>query len=159
MTDNREQLAFRFPPGTRQRIEALRLERETITATMLRALTALERSPDARLDPQLDESTTQPSNALSERLAAIETRLDKLESASRPSARPAARRPKGDGEFQYPDDVRRAAVELRRAGKTGPQIADEIEKMTGKRPNKKSVIRQVSIWAEQLGLDAGAGSA
>lgn len=133
MTDDREQLAFKFPPGTRARIDALRLERETLTGAVLRAIAALEAAPGTEPDPKPDSTET--------RLDRIETRLDRLESVSRQA--PAPR-------YQYDEAVRRRAVEMADSGARTAEIADELSRLTGRAPNLKSLAAQVRQWRVQL---------
>lgn len=156
MTDTREQIALRFPPGTRARIDALRLEHETITAVLLRALAALERSPDARLDSPLDTSSHQPDNALSERLDAIETRLDRLEAASRPASRQTSRHGSGGTgtpvltSRQFGPEAKQRAVDLAASGASAEAIIDALLQEYGRAPSKSNLARTLKRWADEV---------
>ncbi|MEA1052488.1 hypothetical protein U5801_22160 [Lamprobacter modestohalophilus] len=74
----REQIALRFPQGTKARLLALDEPRDTMTETLLRAIEALERQP-----------LEQPTDALQQRPEAIEQRL--TPSTATPTDSPTAR--------------------------------------------------------------------
>lgn len=159
MTDTREQIALKFPAGTRERIEALRLERETTTAVILRALAALERPTDARLDT----SSQRLDSDLCERLDRIETRLDRIEQTSRQPSIPASAPipPKapptaGSGSHtRYSDEAKRYALELLDAGRTHRQIADALAERFGYQPNTKNLPRHFARWRDELRAGSG----
>lgn len=142
MTDNREQIALRFPAGTRSRLDALRLEGESLTAVILRGLAALEQPPPAiapeRLDTELDT-----------RLAEIEARLASLESAARPTPKPATSKRKSGGKFEYPNEARDRAIYMLDQGIRLADIAAELEAMTGHRPAKTSLGGMIRRWKEK----------
>ncbi len=79
MVDEREQVGFKLPPGTRARMDSLRLERETLTELLLRALDCLERSPAADETPSSTLALDQRMAAVDDRLSAIEAQLSALD--------------------------------------------------------------------------------
>lgn len=146
-----ERLSLKLPPGTKARIDRLRLDRETTTAVLLRALDALETAPDV--------PAAEPVTA---RMDAIERRLDALETSNRRPRKTASDVPvqpergerdaleRPQGVMGYPIDVKRRAVEMKQQGFSHRQIVAWIESETGRAPNLDGMSSQLKKWAEKL---------
>jgi hypothetical protein len=153
LPDTREQIALRFPPGTRARIERLRLPRETLTAVLLRGLDALEQPPQADPDPS-------PLDALEARVAALEARLDGAGHSGHDTSRrgkmigktrqAASRQTPKQRPGDYPPEVREMAARMKMDGLGNAEICAAIRERCGRAPNRKNATSVIRRWIEQL---------
>lgn len=128
-----EQIALKFPDGTKERIRTLADPGETMTATILRGLAVLEgrsAAHDAEPgQPQADERLS----AMEDRIAAIEAMLAPVE---------------GSGS-DYPDVVKLGAVKMQAEGRAPAEIRKAIEQACGRSPDPKHLARTLRRWAGQ----------
>lgn len=137
MSEPAEQLAFRVPAGTRERIRTLAREGESMTATVLRGLAALEGQGAARdAEPGQLQGDGRLS-AMEDRIAAIEAMLAPVE---------------GSGS-DYPDVVKAGALKMQAEGRAPAEIRAAIEAVCGRSPDPKHLARTLRRWA---GIGAGA---
>jgi hypothetical protein len=135
-----EQLALRFPTGTRDRVRALAGDGESMTAVLLRGIAALEgRGAIDSTEPE------QPHNG---RLAVIEQRLDAIEASLAPAVEGSAQ--------DYPEIVRAGAVKLHEVGRTTTQVRRAIEQACGRAPSMKHMTKTLRRWASLVGGQSGA---
>lgn len=165
MTDNREQIALRFPPGTREKLRKLAYPGEPMTAVILRGLAALEAAPPQHQDPGRLE-------AVESRLDALEQRLDNLSNRQTPmldsarqreterplaSSLPSAPRPpaRPNKYGSYSDAAKLRALELWQAGASNKEIREGIYEIEGRCPHGDSLRKQLLGWADKFGLLEG----
>lgn len=129
-----EQLALRFPDGTKERIRALAGDGESMTATLLRALAVLE-GHDA-----IDSA--EPNQPRDARLEAIEARLESLEAMLAPA--------EGSGP-DYPEVIRAGAVKLHEIGRSTAEVRRAIEDANGRAPSMKHMTKTIRRWSAQIG--------
>lgn len=155
-----EQIALRFPEGTRDRIKALARDGETMTGVVLRALAALEGQGDRGRPDDTGRAQGEP-DALSVRLAALESRVGALERTGSLGGvafetRPFETKPKpdssepGDG-AEYPIAARDMALGMKARGCSPAEIRTALEKMTGRSPSPKHLSRTLRRWSGQAG--------
>ena len=143
---HREQIALRFPEGTKARLQAVAQPHESLTATILRAIEALEQHPQEL-----------PSDATEQRLADMEQRLSAIErrqpqggiqghlaTSRRGADARKASRP------TYPDEAKRLAVELAAKGVGNPQIRDQLIEQFGASPKINNIPKRLATWKQQL---------
>ncbi|TCT20637.1 hypothetical protein [Thiobaca trueperi] len=133
MSEPAEQLAFRVPAGTRERIRTVAREGESMTATVLRGLAALEGQSAAH-----DAEPGQP--LADERLADLERRVSLLEGQA----------PAMESEGQdYPPLARDMALGMRARGCPPAEIRAALVKVCGKSPSAAHLARALRRWAGQ----------
>lgn len=157
-----EQLSMRVPDGTKARLRSLSKPPEALVDVLLRAIDALEYCGGAEPSLSLGDS-------LGERLGFIEQRLSALEKEPRLSAGqgpmamptiayeqpkpPPARDTNQGRNTRYSEADRRYAIDMKRLGYKRFEIAAELERRTGRRPNEQSLSTQLKTWAKQYGID------
>ncbi|WP_373506713.1 hypothetical protein [Thiocapsa sp.] len=143
-----EQIALRFPEGTRDRIKALARDGESMTALVLRALAAMEGQCDRQHhnDAGRDQGEL---DTLSVRLAALERRITALErfgSTSKPdSSEPGA-------VAGYPVEARDMALGMQARGCTPAEIRVALEKAVGRSPGPKHLATALRRWSGQASV-------
>ena len=143
---HREQIALRFPLGTKSRLQAVAQPHESLTATILRAIEALEQHPQEL-----------PSDATERRLAEMEQRLSAIErrqpqggiQGHLATSRQGADARKASRPI-YPDEAKRLAVELAAKGIKNPQIRDQLLERFGASPKINNLPKRLVTWAKQL---------
>jgi hypothetical protein len=152
-----EQIALRFPDGTRDRIKALVRPGETMTSVVLRGLAALE-GPGATHDTE----DTRPH--LDARLYALEARIEALERLGSSEGipfetRPFETTPKPDSSepngAEYPVEAKDMAVGMLARGCTPAEIRTALERMVGRSPGPKHLSRTLRRWSGQAARAAG----
>jgi hypothetical protein len=148
-----EQIALRFPEGTRDRIKALARDGETMTGVVLRALAALEGqgathdTEDAR--PHRDARLS----ALEARIEALE-RLGSFEGVAFQTG-PFETTPKPDSSesngSEYPAEAKDMAVGMLARGCSPAQIRAALERTIGRAPSPKHLSRTLRRWSGQAG--------
>jgi hypothetical protein len=128
-----EQIALKFPDGTRERIKALAPGGETQTAVILRALAVLE---CGGIEP---ESPAAPAHD-ADRLAAMEARIAAVESSLAPAPETRA---SGD---EYPASARYLALGMRACGCRPDEIRAALLKACGRTPAAKHLARALRRW-------------
>lgn len=146
---DREQIGFRFPSGTRQRLAAQRLERESLMGVLLRGLDLLEQQD------QSDHHQGVDVVELARRVEAIELKLGggHIDTAPTPAPTPApapADQPKGTA-YRYPEAARRKAVEMSRAGYEHPEINAMLAQMCGRVPS--NITLSLQSWSAGFPVD------
>lgn len=145
-----EQIALRFPDGTRAHIKAVALAGETMTATLLRAISQLDGSTPDPMDHDEHLSQIRADLAsLAERVAALElpTAIKKT-----PTAKPRTR----SAPVAQPDtDAHDRAQTLKTEGLSYPEIAARMtaegyRTPKGKPLNKDSVYRLLQLQSGTL---------
>lgn len=101
----KEQIALRFPEGTKTRIQALAHPGETMTRTLLRAIDLLEKKPTPHEHPELD--------MLKDRMTQIEQTLAKLSV-------------KKSRNHQSRDAIEKRILDMSQTGLSTQQIADHL---------------------------------
>jgi hypothetical protein len=145
-----EQIALKFPDGTRAHIKAVALAGESMTATLLRAIGQLQRSAPDPMDhdgPLVQIRADLAS--LAERVAALElpTAIKKT-----PTAKPRTR----SAPVAQPDtDAHDRALVLKDQGLSYPEIATKLNAEgyrtpKGKPLNKDSVYRLLQLQSGTL---------
>ena len=134
-----EQLALRFPDGTKERVRALAGDGESMTSVLLRALAALE--------GQGATDGAEPEQPHNDRLEAILARLDVLEAGLAPA---------DDGEADYHLIVKQGAVRMQATGKAPAEIRKAIQQACGRSPDPKHLARTLRRWASLIGGQSGA---
>lgn len=155
---SREQIALRFPVGTKSRLSALAEPHESLTSTLLRAIDALEQQP-----------SEQPTSAIERRLDALEQRLDALESKTQQDAsstskqdrsrqsetvgqdqpKPARSTPLApSGHSAYPPEARRLAVSMLDDGASNAEVCAELIARFGRAPDRKNATAVFRRWRE-----------
>jgi hypothetical protein len=129
-----EQIALRFPDGTKDRIKTLAAEGETQTAVILRALASLEGRGS---DPEHQAITGPPG-----RLDALEARVEALEAAAAPVA---------DEGAEYPLAVRYMAIGMQAQGYPPAEIRAALTKACGRAPSAKHLARTLRRWEGKNG--------
>ena len=124
-----EQIALRFPDGTKDRIKTLAADGETQTAVILRALASLE-GPAA--DPEHQATIGEPG-----RLDALEARLDALEASLAPAS---------DDGAEYPLMARYMALGMQSQGRPPAEIRAALVKVCGRSPSPKHLAKALRRW-------------
>jgi hypothetical protein len=154
-----EQIALRFPEGTRDRIKALARDGETMTGVVLRALAALEGQGDRGRPDDTGRAQGEP-DALSVRLAALESRVGALERTGSLGGvafetRPFETKPKPDSSepngSEYPAEAKDMAVGMLARGCTPAEIRAALERTIGRAPGPKHLSRTLRRWSGQAG--------
>ena len=149
-----EQIALRFPEGTRHRIKALARPGETMTAVVMRALAALEGQGATH-----DTEDARPHQDA--RLSALEARIEALERLGSFEGIPFETRPfettlkpdssePNDG-AEYPIEARDMALGMKARGCSPAQIRTALERMVGRSPSPKHLSRTLRRWSGQAG--------
>ena len=134
-----EQIALRFPVGTRDRLKSLATPGETMTATFLRALDRLS-EPTAKRE---EESSL---------IADLITRVDALERqlvGSNLNGETATHATTGDGRH-YSAPERALAVMLDKQGRRPVEIRRILQAEFGRAPSASSMRRQLRQWQADL---------
>ncbi len=125
-----EQIALKFPDGTRARLHSLARPGETMTATLLRALGLLEGTPD-------------PADAAADliaRIAAIEARLD--QSPATAEIHQATEAPR-----TYPPAARAMAILMEQQGRRPGEIRRALLANFGRAPGSREMSRALRRWS------------
>lgn len=134
-----EQIALRFPAGTRARIRNLAHPGETMTAVVVRALAALEGQGATH-----DIEDTRSHRDM--RLSALEARIEALERVGS-TPKPDSSEP-GDG-AEYPIEARDMALGMQVRGCSPAEIRAALEKAVGRSPGQKHLSRTLRRWSGQ----------
>jgi hypothetical protein len=136
-----EQIALRFPEGTRDRIKALARDGETMTGVVLRALAALEGQGATH-----DTEDTRSHQDM--RLSALEARIEAMERAGS-TPKPDSSEP-SDG-AEYPIEAKDMAVGMLARKCSPAEIRTALERMVGRAPSPKHLARTLRRWSGQAG--------
>ncbi|NEV64131.1 hypothetical protein [Thiorhodococcus minor] len=130
-----EQIALRFPDGTKARIKALARDGETQTALILRALDALE--------GQADKPAPDVDDGYQRQLDALEARVEALEADRSPAQDETA------SGADYTESARFMALGMQAQGCSPAEIRAALTKVCGKSPSPKHLARTLRRWSGQ----------
>ena len=125
-----EQVAFRVPDGTKDRLRALTRPGESMTSVLLRALDVVEQS-SVPADSARGGGVERQISELTARIARIE-KIAPIEANDESSA--------------YPPETRMMALWMREQGVKGPEIRAAIFRSAGRAPTAKHLSRTLQRW-------------
>ncbi len=129
-----EQLALKFPDGTRARLRSLAKPGETMTSVLLRGLVLLAGAPSPEQDTTAD---------LIARVAAIEARLGAFPPpAEMPQATEAPR--------TYPPAARAMAILMEQQGRRPGEIRRALLANFGRAPGPREMSRALRRWSTPI---------
>lgn len=116
-------MSFKFPDGTKQRLQSLALERESLTGTIIRALDALE---SIQVTTGIDSNQSIPFTTgiadLERKLAGAIQRIEELERRLAPA----------NATQHYSDDICLMTFEMKKGGASNSEIAAAVSEKTGR---------------------------
>ncbi len=175
---------FLLPKGTSKRLRALARNDESQSDVLLRAIKGLEGSPSSLVTkpPEVQvgeilkrfDDVASSVGQLAARVTAVESRGETTVKADEPppvvsapvsvlgnagddapQASGSAEAPdKKSSRLDYPPEVRRIAVDMRREGKKSADILAAIHNQCGHAPDSRNLQKRLNTWEKELAQEA-----
>ena len=177
-------MCFLLPKGTSKRLRTLARDDESQSDVLLRAIKGLEGSPSPLVTKMPDDQVgailkrfddvAATLEQMAKRLAMVESRgetavkADELQTVvsvpvsktetsveETPQASVSAAAPdKKSSRVDYPPEVRKRAVDMRREGKKPADILAAIHKECGHAPDGRNLQKRLNTWEKELAQEA-----